>query len=461
MKPRFFFILLALVFATAFLSCSDERPNPVQVASPDAPAVNVHTGPWQMLAPVPANGRGVEGMSVACLGNQIIAALGYDGFNTATTRIYDIDTDTWSFGADAPGASAEGVGLAHGGLFYNVGGREAAANALWSYDPTTDMWNAGLAPMPTARQGLAAAVVGNAIYAIGGREVGGPNGPGKLDAVERYDIDTDTWTSVAPLPAPRSDMAAATVGNKVYVFGGFDARGNVLNDVDMYDPVKDTWTTGFAPMPTARGAMYGVATKGGEVYVIGGWDGIGNGLATNEAYKVAQDTWTAGLPLMPTARAEAGACGHGGRIYIVGGATPGFGASVDANEVFKPSGVGGGPPTPMLSVFPAVLDFGDSTVQLTFDIANVGGGTLNWSIGGGLPTWLSANPTAGSGDATITVDVDRTGLSSGNYMAQIMITSDGGNGMVTVNMTVPGPPPLLSVSPRWPIFSSVISAVEC
>jgi hypothetical protein len=299
---------------------------------------------WATLAPVPSVGGGVEGISVASVGNEIIAALGLDPGvgDTDTTRIYDIAHDTWTFGADAPGTSSEGAGTAHGGLFYTVGGRVAGPGSapradLWSYDPASDTWNAALATMPTARAGLAIAVIGDSIYAIGGRtNTGGPCSGGPLDAVERYDVASDTWTPVAPLLAARSDLAAAAVGGKIYVFGGCDAPGAILADVDVYDPVTDTWSAAPTDMPTARAGMYAVETKGGTVYVIGGWDGIGFGLSTNEAYKVSQDKWTAGLLPMPTPRAEAGAVGHGGRIYIVGGSQPGFGASVDANEVFKP-----------------------------------------------------------------------------------------------------------------------------
>lgn len=306
--------------------------------------LGMKSGTWATLASIPTSplGTGVEGPSVASVGNQIIVALGYDnGFgDTAVTRIYDIASDTWFMGSPAPGTSSEGAGIAHAGLFYNVGGRGAAFTALWSYSPAADLWTA-LSPMPTGRSALAVAVVGNAIYAIGGRTgTGGPNSPGKLDVVERYDIATDTWTTVAPLLSPRSDLAAATVGGKIYVFGGFDAADNLLPDVDVYDPTTDTWSLAPADLPTPRAGLYAVATKGGSVYVIGGWDGIFpfNPVvgSTVEAYKVSRDTWTVGLPPMPTPRGEAGAADHGGKIYIIGGAQPGFGASVAPNEVFKP-----------------------------------------------------------------------------------------------------------------------------
>lgn len=111
--------------------------------------------------------------------------------------------------------------MAHGGLFYTAGGRFGVARRdLWSYEPGTDSWMV-LAPMNVGRTALALAVAGNAIYAIGGRAApGGPcSGPG-LASVERYDIDTNTWELVAPMPVALSDRAAVKVGGKIYVFGG-------------------------------------------------------------------------------------------------------------------------------------------------------------------------------------------------------------------------------------------------
>jgi hypothetical protein len=318
------FLLSAAVFVPAYGGPAPTGPGPA----------------WATLAPVPAVGSGVEGPSVAAVGNRIIVALGLDPAfgDTNITRIYTIASDSWAFGADAPGTSSEGAGVAHGGIFYTLGGREAGPRAdIWAYDPALDAWNAALAPMPTPRAGLAAAVVGNSIFAIGGRSnTSGPCSGNPVAAVERFDIAFGTWTTVASLPAPRSDLAAAAVGGKIYVFGGCDDAGNFLADVDVYDPETNTWSTAPSDMPTARAGMYAVETKGGTVYVIGGWDGVSNGLSTNEAFNVAQDTWTAGLLPMPTNRAETGAAGVGGLIYIVGGAQPGFGNSVNANEAFKP-----------------------------------------------------------------------------------------------------------------------------
>jgi len=341
---KFGYVLLLPVALGLILTGCENVTNPVEPGSSAdlSKPVGQKPGTWETLTPVPFVGfSGVEGMSVASVGNKIYAAFGNDAADRPTLRIYDIVSDTWSTGSDGPGASSEGAGIAVGGLFYSIGGRGAGYTANWAYDPTTDTWNSSMASLPTGRAGLAVAAVGNAIYAIGGRTgTGGPNSAGKLDVVERYDIDLDMWQTVATLPAPRSDLAAATIGGKIYVFGGFDAAGNVVADVDVYNPVTDSWSTAPADMPTARAGMYAAATKGGTVYVIGGWDGafpfdtaVGSAV---EAYKVSQDKWMTDLPSMPTARAETGAADHNGKIYILGGATPAFGNSVAANEAFKP-----------------------------------------------------------------------------------------------------------------------------
>jgi N-acetylneuraminic acid mutarotase len=153
-----------------------------------------------------------------------------------------------------------------------------------------------------------------------------------LAAVERYDTAKKTWSTVAPLISARSDPAAYAHGGKIYVMGGCDSAGNFLYDVDVYDPVTDTWSAAPADMPTARAAFYAVGGSGDTIHAIGGYDGFSQ-LSTNEAYDVAADAWSPDTP-MPTARAEMGLASHGGKIYTVGGGA--FGASSSANEVFKP-----------------------------------------------------------------------------------------------------------------------------
>lgn len=296
-----------------------------------AAAAAAQQGTWSTLAPVPAP---TEGMQVGQIGNQIVAAYGYSFGDTNLTRIYDIDTDSWSSGAPAPlPVRSEGAAATHGGEFYAVGGRSAGPlSDLDRYTVETDSW-ATLANMPTPRRGLAAVVVGDALYAIGGSSGAAPCSGAPLATVERYDIDSGTWSSVAPLPSPRSDLAAYAHGGKIYVFGGCTgSEFAVTNAVDVYDVADDTWSTAPADMPTPRSSMYAAGGKGDTVFVIGG-QANGIQLTTNEAYDIAKNTWSTATP-MPSPRAEMGLASHGGRIYTVGGGLTGF--SSNLNLVFKP-----------------------------------------------------------------------------------------------------------------------------
>jgi len=108
---------------------------------------------------------------------------------------------------------------------------------------------------------------------------------------------------------------------------------------------------------------------------------------------------------------------------------------------------------PILNVNPASLDFGADLTTLNVDITNSGGGTLSWNIG--TPTyyqgseWLTVFPSAGTTSTetdTITITVDRTGLLSGNYNAQIPVNSNGGIKYIDVTMDVAGPKISLSTN---------------
>ena len=46
------------------------------------------------------------------------------------------------------------------------------------------------------------------------------------------------WTTRAPMPSARTEVAAVEISGKIYVFGGYD-KGSHL--VEEYDPATDNW----------------------------------------------------------------------------------------------------------------------------------------------------------------------------------------------------------------------------
>ncbi|HYC68709.1 Kelch repeat-containing protein [Brevundimonas sp.] len=67
-------------------------------------------------------------------------------------------------------AAAGGKLVAFGGEWFQRGGGGGVFTETWIYDPAADGWEAG-PPMRTPRHGLAAAAVGDVVYAIAGGEV--------------------------------------------------------------------------------------------------------------------------------------------------------------------------------------------------------------------------------------------------------------------------------------------------
>jgi hypothetical protein len=118
------------------------------------------------------------------------------------------------------------------GKFYVVGGRASdfsgSTNALEVYNPQTNSWST-LAPMPTARSGLAAAVVDNELWVFGGEDV--------LDfvvhaEVEVYNPATNSWRQLPNMPAGRHGIWASAIGNKIYIPGGGAGPGGSASNTN-------------------------------------------------------------------------------------------------------------------------------------------------------------------------------------------------------------------------------------
>ncbi len=107
--------------------------------------------------------------------------------------------------------------------------------------------------------------------------------PGNRAGVnEAYDPEKDKWEERAPMPTPRSGIAASALKGKAYVFGG-ESPGGTFNTVEEYDPKRDTWRK-MEPMPMARHGL-GSAVVGETIYVIdGGTKPGGSSSGSNEAF---------------------------------------------------------------------------------------------------------------------------------------------------------------------------------
>jgi N-acetylneuraminic acid mutarotase len=211
------------------------------------------------------------------------------------------------------------------------GGTGGAAGAPVLDDPPPGEY-AEREMLPFANSEMAVAETNGVIYVLGGY----PSSREVQTTVQAYDVASDTWDIVAPLPLPLHHPVAIGFEGKVYSLGG---QSTMTTDGDTgrsfaFDPVQNAWTE-LATMPTARGAGAG-AVVGDVIYVGGGRPPANNAF---EAYDVSEDAWTElpPLPLETNQRNHLAAAAIGTRIYFAGGRYDGGGFSdpmTDRLDVF-------------------------------------------------------------------------------------------------------------------------------
>jgi len=200
-----------------------------------------------------------------------------------------------------------------GGARWRLGtGESEYLTTVEEYDPITDLW-VKKAGMRVKRAGLAAGVVNNKIYCIGGR-----NEQGELATVEEYDPVNDRWSPKKGMPTPRAYLAAGVVNSKIYCIGG--------GMVEEYDPVNDRWSTKASfPDPHRFHPVIGVVDN--RIYCLWGevW-----------MYEVDADTWVRKYYFAPGPNNPAvGTVDN--RIYVIGGWAGLAGGSIDIVYEYDPA----------------------------------------------------------------------------------------------------------------------------
>jgi len=160
------------------------------------------------------------------------------------------------------------------------------------------------------------------IWLVGG--VSGSNYATPISEIDCFDPVTGTWyPSVTSLPTPVSFAGVAGVNGKLYVFGGFDASGNVQIAVHIYDVATQTWSLGSTTGWAAR-ACLDATHFNGDIYLFGGvtgnatvnWAAPAVG-ASHYAYSIAGNSWA--NKTGQAARSDVCGLVYGGNIHYLGG----------------------------------------------------------------------------------------------------------------------------------------------
>ena len=212
-------------------------------------------------------------------------------YNSATMLEHRSSFQLVQLGEDAAGGPALMALGGHDGTEVTATTEMGLEN--WD-DVGPDVW-VGAAPMLEARMDFTAHAMLGDVWVFGGFD-----GTYTLDATERFDVVSDTWSQGPAMSVPRTNHRSVRMNDgRILITGGFDGQGETAS-CEVFDPVGMTFTS-VAPMNVGRASHTLTPVGDGRFVVTGGFNAAeGFQLASCEVYDPATDTWTEIEPL-PTA----------------------------------------------------------------------------------------------------------------------------------------------------------------
>jgi N-acetylneuraminic acid mutarotase len=147
--------------------------------------------------------------------------VGGDNSSVGTHEVYDPASDSWTRLAPVPTPRNHLGAATVRGRVHVVGGRVGGdfmltAHEVW--DPRTGTWSPA-PPVPTGRSGIAVVALDERLYVFGGETMGGAR-QGTFDEAERFDPTVDAWHALPPMPTARHGLGAAVIGDAIHVLSG-------------------------------------------------------------------------------------------------------------------------------------------------------------------------------------------------------------------------------------------------
>ena len=225
--------------------------------------------------------------------------------NARTLDIYDYTTDSWTALVDsAPVEFNHYQAIEYQGLIWVIGAfkdnlfpNETPADFIWAFDPANQEWIQGPEIPQARRRGSSGLVLNNNKFYIVAGNTMGHNG-GYVAWFDEYDPATGIWTPLADAPRARDHFHATVIGDKLYAVGGRLSGGTggtfkpVIPEVDVYDFTTGIWST--LPvgqnLPTPR-AGAAVANFNNRLVVVGGevQNELVYGVNTSDALKITEE----------------------------------------------------------------------------------------------------------------------------------------------------------------------------
>ncbi len=214
------------------------------------------------------------------------------GQTVATDRVfrYDPVTDTISTVAAPWPGDSDGITLPGGfavsqNKLYILGGFQintAMTDQIWEFTPTTNVWVQKAAVLPVQRGYIPTTTIGSLIYTAGGSLWDGTTLQDTNDSFV-YDPVADSISAIANIPRATAETRALNMCDQMWVMGGGRTAPNPSNEVDVYDPVSNSWSLG-PPFATARRNFPTDTDATQFIWLSGGYDNTGGPIASMEIF---------------------------------------------------------------------------------------------------------------------------------------------------------------------------------
>lgn len=268
----------------------------------------------------PAMGFARSAHAVACTGRVAYVVGGTGGEPArAVHEVERFDGRTWSVVTDLPGPGLNAPAcVVLDGRLYVIGGFSETTNrpvdTVRVFDPDAGVWSLA-SPLPGARGGHAAVVLGGKIHVFGGG-----NDRSTIATHSVYDPATDAWSEAAPLPRAEGSPGGVVHDGRIWAIGGRSGFSD-FGDVYVFDPATGVWTSG--PSLSPRGT-HGAVEFEGTLWVFGG-ESQEDGRVLGDVLSLEGSEWKPRRSLA-TPRSYARAVVLDGGVFVIGG-SPAFGNS--------------------------------------------------------------------------------------------------------------------------------------
>ncbi|MEM9191116.1 MAG: hypothetical protein AAGF12_18180 [Myxococcota bacterium] len=183
-------------------------------------------------------------------------------------------------------------------------------------------------------QEIAAVTLDDQIYVFGGFESDGGGFPNVVATVQIYNTSTQSWSAGPALPGPRHHIMVTTDGANIYAIGGMSNRSfDLVNTAWVLRPGEESWESlQSLPEPRAAGVAGVICDK---IYVAAG-QGRGGRLADSTlVFDLSLGTWGTEAGIAEPREHTYGFV-HDDELWVVGGRMNSLSSNSTRVEIFSP-----------------------------------------------------------------------------------------------------------------------------